>query len=271
MTLATKLKNTIIKITGKLPDEIKFFLHLAKPYFDESTVIWKFFSKIDVKKGVMIDVGAAFGSVFAPYLMRNWEVFAFEPDPSTHKKKWLDWYRRENLHIFDVALSDKSGIEIPFYASTESAGVSTLNPFLDSHQLVKKVKTETLEKVISKNNIESIDFLKIDTEGHDYFVLKGFPWQLEKLKPKAIICEFEDSKTLKLGYDYKEVGNYIIKQGYAVWLSEWEPIVKYGSEHKWKSVRRFPCELEEEKGWGNFIAVKNEYADLFQKIIDKLR
>ena len=273
MTIATKTRNYIIKITGRLPDEIKSFLPFIKQNFDENILIWKFFSKIGIKKGVMFDVGACFGNVFAPYLMRNWDVFAFEPDPNPCKIECLDWYKRNNLHnlhLFDFALSDKAGIEIPFYVSDESTGVSTLNPFLESHHIGGKIKTETLKNFIFKNNIKSIDFLKVDTEGHDYLVLKGFPWSNDQVKPKIIMCEFENSKTIKLGYEYNEFGNYIIQQGYAVWLSEWEPIITYGKEHKWKSIKKFPCKLNNNESWGNFIAVKNKYSDLFQEIIDNM-
>jgi hypothetical protein len=45
-----------------------------------------------------------------------------------------------------------------------------------------------------------VDFLKIDTESHDLFVHQGYPWECGK--PAVIECEFEDAKTVPLGYTF---------------------------------------------------------------------
>jgi hypothetical protein len=111
-----------------------------------------------------------------------------------------------------------------------------------------------------------IDFIKVDTEGNDLNVLNGCT--LEQLSPKVVLCEFEDKKTKKIGYTYKDLGNYLLDHGYDVFMSEWYPIERYGIEHSWRCIKRYPCETEDTSSWGNFIAVNDEYTDSF---IDLLR
>ena len=53
-------------------------------------------------------------------------------------------------------------------------------------------------------------------------------------------------------------GDLVIGLGYRVWLSEWHPIVRYGGNHRWRSVRPYPCELAGAGAWGNFIALRGD-------------
>jgi hypothetical protein len=76
--------------------------------------------------------------------------------------------------------------------------------------------------------------------------------------PSAILCEFEDSKTNSLGYTYKILGDYLVACGYHVFLSEWYPIDSYGSLHRHRSIRRYPCSIIDSSGWGNFLAFQKE-------------
>ena len=94
----------------------------------------------------------------------------------------------------------------------------------------------------------------MDTEGHDLFVLRTFPWETHR--PDVVVCEFEDSKTVPLGYTYQDLGSFLVDRGYQVLMSEWYPVVRYGIAHRWRRVVRFPATLEDPAGWGNFIAVR---------------
>jgi hypothetical protein len=81
-----------------------------------------------------------------------------------------------------------------------------------------------------------------------------------------ILCEFDDSKTVPLGYTFHDLANYLIKQGYKLLVSEWYPIKKYGGPHDWRCFSPYPCELEDPKAWGNIMATKEDslYHSLIQ-------
>lgn len=205
------------------------------------------------RTGTMIDVGAHFGESFAPYLKMGWKVIAFEPDPS-NRARLLENTKAEAIQLYDCAVGDREEERVPFFASPESDGISTLTAFRETHKEVNRVRLTTLAKVLGEAKTEKVDFLKIDTEGHDLFVLRGFPW--ERLRPEVVVCEFEDFKTIPLGYDFRQMGDFLIAQSYQVFLSEWAPILRYGTSHRWRSFKPYPCTLSDPKGWGNFVALK---------------
>ena len=242
---------------------LKYFL---TGRFDELLLVFYLFRKSG-REGLMIDVGSHFGESAQPFLLLGWTVHGFEPDPDVRKKDALAGLKEKfsGFHLHELAASDEDGLELSFYASDESTGISSLLSFTPNHHEVKKVTTCTLDKFTREHAIDEIDFLKIDTEGNDLRVLEGCnPGQLS---PKAILCEFEDNKTRQIGYDYRDLGDHLVKRGYDVFLSEWYPIEKYGIEHQWRSIRRYPCETEDPSAWGNFIALKEEYSPAFVRML----
>ncbi|WP_321413321.1 FkbM family methyltransferase [uncultured Desulfobacter sp.] len=220
---------------------------------DESKLVYTIL-KESHPRGVMIDVGAHWGSALEPFANSDWQVYAFEPDVNNRKQLKAGFGDYKNVIIDPRALADKEQENIDFYTSNQSSGISGLSAFHESHESTDKVNTTTLKKVIQSFDIKVIDFLKIDTEGYDFFVLKGLPWDI--LKPGVIVCEFEDAKTTPLGYNVYNLANFLLDKGYKVMVSEWYPIIKYGGNHKWKKFVEYPSKLDDKKGWGNLIAVR---------------
>lgn len=227
----------------------------------ESKLLYDFFKQLNQADGIIFDVGASTGSFFETFLStrnRNWKIFAFEPDPNRMKQEALKYFEsRFNVTVVKKACSDKSGEQLQFFTSEVSTGISSLHSFDSSHTPTDIVETITLSDFIQNNKIDSMDILKIDTEGHDLFVLKGFPWN--EIKPMSIMCEFENNKTEPLGYKYEDLGNYLVERGYNVFVSEWFPVKEYGPDHDWRSIKRYPAELEEEGAMGNFLCFDKNY------------
>lgn len=243
-------------VTSK-PEVVGPFLRCEKSHLDETDVIFDYLSSLN-KKGTMIDVGAHRGSSSVEFLNSGWKIFAFEPDPA-NRAGLINMIKAsrfpDNISIDNRAVGDINKSNVPFFTSEQSSGISGLSSFHSSHKQTYKVDIITLRDFLSDKPLSSVDFLKIDTEGHDFFVLKGFPW--ERFSPSVIECEFEDSKTLPLGYTYKDLADYLVGKGYHVYVSEWHPIVRYGIRHDWRSLTPYPTELFDTKGWGNFIAFKD--------------
>ncbi len=206
--------------------------------------------------GIMIDVGAHQGSSAAPFLKHGWRVHAFEPDPNNRAKLEKRYKSEPNISIDTRAVSNKANEEVSFYASDESTGISGLSAFRDTHKEICRVTTTTLSDYCEVNKIDHVDFLKIDTEGFDLFVLQGFDW--ERCSPSIIECEFEDNKTVALGYSFHDIAQYLVDKGYVVYASEWHPIVRYGIKHNWKRLVKYPCHLGGSDAWGNLVAFKEQ-------------
>lgn len=235
--------------------------------YREAALIKKYLYLYSNKNLTIIDVGASTGSFFEHFLTDNNLIFAFEPDPNPIKQTAMKYFEKNyNVKHIAKACSNESGIELPFYTSPKSTGISSLHSFDETHSTHTKVITITLSDYIKENKIDSVDILKIDTEGHDYFVLQGFPWS--HIKPTVIMCEFEDKKTVPLGYTFFDLGNYLLAKGYIVFVSEWHPVVEYGGKHHWNKMKLFPCELDDPNACGNFICFnKDTYKKEFDNIM----
>jgi FkbM family methyltransferase len=239
----------------KLTEKYKRDLHAQ---FDESQFVYELIHK-QIVHPVMIDVGAHQGGSLDPFAKKGWRIYAFEPDPDNRKKLLMKTNGFPLVYIDSRAVTDKVIKSTPFYSSKESTGISCLNPFRETHQEVCRVSTTTLSAFCKEQNITSVDFLKIDTEGHDLMVLKGFPW--DSINPKIILCEFENRKTVPLCYDFHKLAQFLIDKGYTVLVSEWHPIIRYGIKHDWCNLLLYPCQLTNSDSWGNLIAF-NEIPDI---------
>ena len=277
-TLAEKIKVSYPKVKIK---NLSFISHLQcfdfEPYvrnedkyllgpfsrtdqvaLDESAVIAHLFEN-HLNGELMIDVGAHFGTALAPFLGFNWDIYAYEPDPNNRVNLEDRMSRHENGHkviLSTKAIADKPATNVTFYTSEVSTGISGLSSFHESHKEAFQVDVETLTNELSNKNISAVDFLKIDTEGYDFFVLKGFPW--DRFRPAVIECEYEDSKTIPLGYTYDVMATYLLEKGYKVYLSEWHPIIRYGISHQWHSLQKYPCKLSDVNSWGNLLAFRDD-------------
>ncbi len=205
---------------------------------------------------IMIDVGAHHGGSLEQFAADGWQVYAFEPDPNNRKALTAFCSKYPRVQIDSRAVSNQLQKKLPFYTSDVSTGISSLSSFHDTHEESSTVDTVTLESFVEEASIQDVDFLKIDTEGHDLFVLQGIPW--DKIKPRVILCEFEDRKTKSLGYDFHNLAKYLVSKGYSLLVSEWCPMQEYGTRHKWRRFSGYPCELLDTKAWGNIIAVKEK-------------
>jgi FkbM family methyltransferase len=222
-------------------------------HIDETSVIHDL---IKAEQGVMIDVGAHHGSSLIKFLEDGWSVYAFEPDDKNRQLLYKRVSRHPNKdHVFIdprcVGREPQSGMA--FYTSEESSGISSLAAFHQTHIASQHVDVTTLDNLLAEKKLKKVDFLKIDTEGYDLFVLQGFPWS-SMVRPKVIECEFEDAKTISLGYSFHDLATFLSDRSYKVWVSEWHPVIRYGIRHDWKALYRYPCELESDTAWGNLLA-----------------
>jgi len=225
---------------------------LGRHQFDEVDVVYDLLAD-HVNSKVMIDVGAHYGESFGSFLFDGWDIYAFEPDAENMKILNLFLNSRGKLVLDERGCSNVSAENQSFFRSDISTGISSLSSFDSSHVGAGIIDTVTISDYAKEKGITQIGFLKIDTEGHDLFVLQGVPWQ--EVKPEIIVAEFEDRKTRSLGYDYHDMATLLSDQGYIVFISEWHPIVAYGGKHKWNRLEKYPYTLENDNGWGNIIAV----------------
>ena len=221
----------------------------------------------DKQSGLMIDVGAHHGGFLAPFAESKWKVIAFEPDSENRNILFGRFGNAPNVQIDPRAVSNEQKTQVTLFRSDISDGISSLSAFHPSHKPSDQIEVVTLESFLTKTGFRGLrtwDLLKVDTEGYDLFVLEGVPW--ETISPRMIICEFENSKTKPLGYEFDDLIKFLAEKGYQMIVSEWYPIKAYGEVHRWRKFIQSPYELHTLKAWGNIIAVKEQR--LFTRLVN---
>ncbi len=134
-------------------------------------------------------------------------IHMFEASPFTFQKMLRNVRLDNGIYANSYGLSD-SVKEIQFKVVPDNDRVSTsvLNLTHDN-SIVKNALVSTGDFYIRHYDIKHIDFLKIDTEGHEYFVLQGFKPQLENQMIACIQFEFGyvNILTKKLLIDYYQL------------------------------------------------------------------
>ena len=122
---------------------------------------------------VLFDVGSRDDSVFEKY---EGEVHYFEP-----VSKFLESLKsktKNKISFFNnFGLSDTDST-LYYYPNYQSFHNRITSCGIDDSSNKIELKVSTGKKYIDNNKIEKIDFLKIDTEGHELAVLKGFAEKL---------------------------------------------------------------------------------------------
>jgi FkbM family methyltransferase len=227
---------------------------LTKHWVDESEIIAGLAPDARRRGGaVLVDVGAHEGSVTFAFLEKGWSVIAYEPDPSNRAYLEKRLRASDRVQLSPCAVSDQAMESVALFSSPTASGISTLSAFHESHTPTTTVKVVTLAEDLRARSVERVDFLKIDIEGYDFFALKGFDWSYT---PRFVLYEFEDRKTVRLGYSLADSVAFIAGLGYHVVYSVWEPIIEYGIKHRWRGLFSTPP-ADIDKCWGNVLAFRD--------------
>ena len=154
----------------------------------------------------------------------------FEPQITIFKKIEIKYKNNKNIKIYNYAISDKSTLKTIYINRHDlTSGLSLFNKKSSNYIKLKaklfgttssgmilkktKVKTKKLSEIMRLNNTKKIDLAKIDTEGHEYEVLKGMKKNIKKVR--YILIEFRSDK-IYLSYNPKKIHNYLIKNDFVL-------------------------------------------------------
>lgn len=144
-------------------------------------------------ESVVFDVGANVGDWIQECIKISPQIkgHCFEPVKETFKKLEASNFSK-NITLNNYALGEKESERtiIQYSGDTGLSSFHTRN--LDtSHEIGnERVQITTLDLYCKKNNINQIDFLKIDVEGHEYKVLDGSKAMISQDKIKVIQFEY---------------------------------------------------------------------------------
>ena len=144
----------------------------------------------------VVDIGANFGLISlqaAKIVGSNGAVHAFEPQrglaDQIKTSARLNGYRQLTVH--PTALSDSDGETTMFVSPGVTGAASLVREDLAGVQ-TESVSTANAGSYLDALELNSVQLLKIDVEGHELTVLKAAEDWLRKVKPSAVLFETQD-------------------------------------------------------------------------------
>ena len=163
--------------------------------------------------GAFVDIGANSG-LFTTYLavLKNVEVYAIEPSASNFLKLQSNILLNgfENVRTANVGLSDKT--TFGYLDNPTPLNSGTFKTEENNHTNSYLIGLYTLSDLILHFNIQQIKLLKIDVEGFEMKIFKGYFGKGVPL-PENIIMEFSDMME-RTGYTMEDCYDFFRDLGY---------------------------------------------------------
>lgn len=170
---------------------------------------------------LILDVGANIGewSKFILQFTSKCTLFTFEPIPHTFEMLKKNIIGNNIIHS-NIALSDSSGItQIRYFPQASALTSFNYRPILEETNhltpILLNIKKDTLDNFCKKNKIKKINFLKIDTEGHEFNVLKGSILMFQSQNIELIQFEYGGTY-LDAKISLKEVYEFLNNFGFSI-------------------------------------------------------
>ncbi|MFK7001357.1 FkbM family methyltransferase [Flavobacterium oreochromis] len=162
---------------------------------------------------VFVDIGTNKGIYLyqAEKKIKSGKIFGFEPNESL-----VNYIQPlfPKIKLFSLAVSSITGTSVLHIPKKGNGLQDTRASLEDMGDNVEKIeiKTITLDDWVIQNNIEKLDLVKIDVEGHEFDTIKGSKKVLEILKPTFII----EIELRHAHYPINEIFNFIKSFNYEV-------------------------------------------------------
>jgi FkbM family methyltransferase len=198
-------------------DHIQWHIYYYGIYEPDET----FWLKQTLNPGMTVfDVGAHIGYytlLMSKLVGENGRVHSFEPTTAGYDRltKHLAINKCINTTAYHAAISNYDGQCKIYCADNSNLGLSSLGA-LDHFVKVEVVDCFSLDTFIEKNEIKIIDFIKIDVEGAEMFVINGATSLLAKIRP-LIMMEINPSCLSRIGANADELITKMIKAGYIMY------------------------------------------------------
>lgn len=145
---------------------------------------------------IIFDVGANIGEwslLMQRHCPPSSRFFLFEPQPAC--QTIIEEKKISNSTLIPRAVSSVAGRTIELFVGDETSGIASLHPRRDSYFgevefSAIDVSTVTIDDVVEEYELDRIDFLKMDVEGHELSVLKGAMGSLQAGRIRALSFEF---------------------------------------------------------------------------------
>lgn len=169
----------------------------------------------------IIDIGANFGiqTLQIADEFKNSKIFSIEPTNYAYEKLLknlnLNKELKKNIKTYKLFLGSKDQKKPDTIFSSWDLNSNKLKhpKHLGEKMSTFNTQSKTLEEFILVNEIHELDFIKLDVDGYEYYVLKGGSNFLKKKKP-PIFMELAPYLYEEYGYNKEMIINLIKTLGY---------------------------------------------------------
>ena len=159
---------------------------------------------------VVFDVGAQRGDYIEEALRvidGRLRAFCFEPQDASFEILRASYAGEPRVSLHKAAISNHAGVaELFFQEHGES--FASLRRQGDAQTKAQKVPVTTIDRFCDENGVGRIQFLKIDTEGHEMEVLQGASRMIQEERIDFIQFEFGDTY-LNTPHHFVDLWNYL--------------------------------------------------------------
>ncbi|MDB5014018.1 MAG: methyltransferase FkbM family [Daejeonella sp.] len=199
---------------------------------------------------VAFDVGAHYGSYSKALniMAKDAQIHCFEPFPEAFCKLKNNLINNNNVHLYQIALSDING-NAKFYINNSEETNSLLPSAITNSEIdnltqnnrIIDVSVRTLDSICQQQNIVSIDLLKIDAQGNTLNILTGAIQLLKSLSIKVIQCETEFLEIYISQSLFPQTAVFLEKYGYFLY-----------------SLYNIHYDVNQRISWADAVYVKND-------------
>ncbi len=172
----------------------------------------------------VVDVGANVGKYMIVAAPLAKTVHCFEPNPTTRKllQKNIDLNQFQNVEVYPYALSDQSGTTLLFQSGEDIGGASLLGN--EASTCDYEVTMATGDSVMSIVDGSPV-YLKIDVEGFEEHVLRGFG-QLLSQRCTVVQVEITADWLTDAGGSVESLFSYMSSLGYYPYIVKTKSLLR---------------------------------------------
>jgi FkbM family methyltransferase len=192
------------------------FEDLARFLFSHVLAKWEPISEINVREGqVIIDVGANVGYYtiqLSKKIGSTGKIIAIEPDTDTFDilRQNCNLNNLNNVELQNVAVGAKNE-KIKLFRSDTHSGISSLVENVGSNSIT--IDAITLDGLLG-DKYKKINWVKIDVEGYEVFVLKGAEKSLSRIE--TILIEIHEEILRQNDQSPQDVIQILKESGFAI-------------------------------------------------------
>jgi FkbM family methyltransferase len=149
---------------------------------------------------ICLDIGANIGNHSLAFAEHFDRVLAFEPNPRTFKLLAINSELARNIAPYRLGASNKKGT-VTAYEDALNLGATTTSRTISDYRaenqkgVISTVQfdVDRLDEFLSESDLNQVDFIKLDVEGHEAAALEGMENILRVSNPVVVMEAFSDS------------------------------------------------------------------------------